>query len=215
MLKRILPRLASLVLSATTLVATAFLALVLSAHLNQTEQASFEETLASVAVIPPPGTPPINQESIDLAIAMYGIVIPSHVVGPRLVRSLEERGLAERTTWSPEATVSIGPNAFESWGVLASTIIHEVHGHAMQNILAIHVLNLVGMNGTAIAERQAYTLELSHASRLGLNESETHFIRETRDFYYPAEGGLATASATSWRDWIRSRMSALANRAVQ
>lgn len=129
-------------------------------------------------------TPPITQASIDRALQRYLIQIPKNCPHPKLNLTLEERGLTSyfgRNFYK----VEIGPPAFSSWGMLGSTLAHELEIHCNQNFLKIRVLDLLGQEATKEAERQAYLYEIENAKRFGLKEKEVRSIKATMEYYYP------------------------------
>ena len=91
--------------------------------------------------------------------------------------------------------VTVGPAAFESWGLLGSTLAHELEVHCQQNFTYIRLLDLLGLDGTLKAEREAYQHELSNAGRFHLGEVERENIKATMDFYYPVEANSNSLSA--------------------
>src|SRR5690606_19202846 len=107
-------------------------------------------------------------ESIDLAIAMFGIEVPASAEWPVLDKKIEDRGLTTRGAFMDKAKVTIGPAAFTSWALLGSTLAHELEVHCQQNFLFIYLMDLVGLDGTGEAERQAYRHELTNAKRFSL-----------------------------------------------
>jgi hypothetical protein len=133
----------------------------------------------------PTSIPAMSQESVDLAVRAFRIDVPRNVKGPRFDPNLKDRGLTFRKSVLSDLEVSIGPDAFTSWGILASTIAHETEVHCRQSFLAIHFLNLLGFSGVAIAEREAYLFEISQAKRFGLTRLDQHLIKGTLDYYYP------------------------------
>lgn len=137
-------------------------------------------------VVAPPSKPPLSQESIDTAMAMYGIKVPQSAMHPILDTGIEDRGLTTMTGFGRKLEVRIGPAAFESWALLGSTLAHEIEVHCNQNFGYIRLLDFLGMSGTLNAEREAYQHEIQHARRFGLNPIEVKHIRATMDYYYPS-----------------------------
>ena len=133
----------------------------------------------------PKSIPELDQKSVDLALAMYNIYVPSHVEAPKFDPLLEDRGLTTLRGWGKKLEVAVGPAAFESWGLLGSTLAHEIEVHCQQNFTVIQLKDMVGMSGTFAAEREAYLHELEHADRFDLSSSEYESIKATMDFYYP------------------------------
>lgn len=170
---------------------------------------TFHSALQKVKVHPPEGTPPVTQESIELAITMYDIKIPENAFMPRLDLTLEDRGLTRRATWSDKSEVTIGPAAFTSWALLGSTIAHEVEVHCHQNFMLIFLMDGMGLDGTGEAERQAYFHELKNASRFGLAAQDARLIADTVDYFYPEDHRNVrfTSSIKGWlaRNFLREK----------
>ncbi|RYZ81305.1 MAG: hypothetical protein EOP04_24245 [Proteobacteria bacterium] len=106
---------------------------------------------------------------------------------------LEDRGLTTLNGYGKKLEVTIGPAAFTSWAVLGSTLAHEVEIHCNQNFSLIRMKDMLGLEGTNGAEREAYMHELSNSDRFKLKEADQASIRETMEYYYPAREGALTA----------------------
>jgi hypothetical protein len=141
--------------------------------------------MAQVRVLPPEGKPEVSQESIDLAVAIYGIKIPNSASKPKLDMNLKDRGLTSRGAYIEKADVTIGPAAFSSWSLLASTLGHELEVHCNQNFLFVYLMDVMRLDGTGSAEREAYIYELRNAKRFGLDIVDADMIAETMEYYYP------------------------------
>ncbi len=173
------------------------------AHKQVADEQVFARDVADTAVVAPEGAPPITQESIDLAMEMYGIKLPSDTEPPMLDLNMQDRGLTTRSPVLDKARVTIGPAAFSSWALLGSTLAHEIEVHCQQNFLAIYLMDLVGLDGTGAAERQAYVHELSHADRFGTPDDDTKMIADTVAFYYPESEAKANLSLSSpVKSWV-------------
>jgi hypothetical protein len=157
--------------------------------------------------ITPSGTPLINQASIDLAAKVFGIQIPKGVRGPYFDQKLEDRGLTLRRGLASDPVVLIGREAFSSWGMLGSTLAHEIEIHCRQNFLAIHLQNLAGFDGTGVAEREAYRYELLNAERFGLAQYDRELIRSTMSYFYPEQENNLARRFVPVRAWL-DRLSA-------
>lgn len=148
----------------------------------------------TVQPVTPDSIPVMSQESIDRALAMFDIDVPAGTIHPTFDQDLQDRGLTTLRGWGSDLEVSVGPAAFESWGLLGSTLAHELEVHCRQNFTLIRALDLLGMSGTQMAEREAYQHELSNARRFNLAAKERANIQATMDFYYPLEeSGSLTA----------------------
>ncbi len=154
----------------------------------------FAKDLHSVTVVPPMSKPPMTQESIDVALEMFGIVIPNNAASPTLDMKLEDRGLTTLNGWGKKLEVTVGPAAFTSWAVLGSTLAHELEIHCNQNFAIIRMKDMLGLEGTNGAEREAYMHELTNSERFHLKDADQMSIRATMDYYYPvSESGTFTA----------------------
>jgi hypothetical protein len=168
------------------------------------EREAFFAAMRDVRVVPPAGAPSISQHSVDLAVVIYGIEIPTNADHPALDVNLGDRGLTVRGAWLERSMVKIGPSAFSSWGLLGSTIAHEVEVHCRQSFLVIHLMDVFGFDGTGAAERQAYRFELANSKRFGLEPEDRELIVDTVDFFYPQsrklgeQGGLAATRLGRW-----------------
>ena len=167
----------------------------------QAEQ-TFRDDLRQITVNPPPTQPPLNQASVDLALTMFGIKVPSGTNPPIFDSLLEDRGLTTRIAFGAEAEVKVGPAAFASWALLGSTLAHELEVHCQQNFLIIHLMDTVGLDGTGAAERQAYLHELANRQRFGLTPIDVSVIADTMDYYYPVTNDLAAAVPVRVRAWL-------------
>lgn len=166
-------------------VMTATLMIVAKLHYNQ--QLYFESKLSLVSVTPPQEAPSPSQESIDIAMVLFNITLPPGTKYPSFDPYLEDRGVTILQGWGDNFEVKVGPAAFESWGLLGSTLAHEIEVHCRQSFALIRIKDLLRLDGTLMAERDAYLHELRHAERFYLGESEKASIRATMEFYYPRQ----------------------------
>ena len=172
-------------------------------HLARREIAAreaFEASLRRVRVLPPSAAPEVSKASIDLALTMFGITVPTSAMAPRLDEDLRDRGLTSRAAFMEQAEVTIGPAAFASWGLLGSTLAHELEVHCRQNFLFISVMDAFGLDGTGEAERQAYLHELRNARRFGLASDDADLIAETMEYYYP--DGRRSGPVVAIKRWL-------------
>ncbi|MCX6129535.1 MAG: hypothetical protein NTX25_10790 [Proteobacteria bacterium] len=153
-------------------------------RIDQHEQ--FAKELQSVYVVPPTSKPAVTQESIDIAIELFEIKIPRTASRPHLDMSLEDRGLTTLNGWGSKLEVTIGPAAFSSWALLGSTLAHELEIHCNQNFALIRMKDVMGLEGTQEAEREAYLHELANSERFHLKTADQMNIKATMDYYYPA-----------------------------
>lgn len=176
------------------------------AHDRRAIELTYLSAVADVPVMPPDGPPEVSQASIDLAMAMFGIAVPSSADWPILDTKIEDRGLTTRGAFLHKAEVSIGPAAFSSWALLGSTLAHELEIHCEQNFLFIYLMDLVGLDGTGEAERQAYRHEIANAKRFGLPGYEKILIAETMDYYYPDFGGKKNGWPLALKAWMAKNL---------
>lgn len=182
-------------------------ATVIAYSVVQTEQRARDNLTRTVQFTPPAnqvieGVPYLNQASIDKAVAYFKIKVPSNVYGPAIDLNLTDRGLTVRRGALSQIHVSIGPEAFSSWAMLASTISHEVEVHCRQNFFAIHLMDMAGLDGTGQAEREAYSHELSGAHRFGLSPYDQDLIRSTADYFYPDKRARFARQIIPVKFWI-------------
>lgn len=166
------------------------------------EERGFRSGMAAVLVRPPAESPTPSQESIDLAMEIYGIRLPPSAEFPIFDPNLEDRGLTTRATFLDLAKVTIGPAAFASWPLLGSTLAHEIEVHCNQSFAVIWFLDLLNMDGVSVAERKAYEHEIAGAERFGLNQSDVQLIGDTVDFYYPEESHAQKPVRVSVKTWL-------------
>lgn len=152
-----------------------------------------KELKGEETVIPPSSKPPMTQESIDIAIEMFKVSIPKNALHPKLDMKLEDRGLTTLNGMGKPLEVTIGPAAFTSWAVLGSTLAHELEIHCNQNFSLIRMKDMLGLEGTNGAEREAYMHELSNSDRFKLKEADQASIRETMEYYYPVRDNALSA----------------------
>lgn len=151
-------------------------------------QEDFFRGMSQVRVMPPEDPPRLNQESIDLALALFDIKVPEGVEHPTLDLSIVDRGLTT-LTHRGKLIVTVGPGAFTSWGILGSTLAHEIEVHCNQNFAIIRLMDMFGLEGTHNAEREAYHHELAHADRFFLSAEDRLSIAQTMDYFYPETEG--------------------------
>lgn len=171
-------------------------------------QAAFRRGMAQVTVVAPATAPIPGQAAVDLALMLYGIEVPPSAEHPLYDAALKDRGLTSRGAFMTKAEVTVGPAAFTSWALLGSTLAHELEVHSRQNFLFIYVMDVVGLDGTGEAERQAYVHELRNAKRFGLEVADAELIADTMEYYYPAQvegGSKAGLAVKTWlaRNFLR------------
>lgn len=146
-----------------------------------------KEEWAKIRVAFPQTPPPLSQDSIDLALRLFHIKVPKDAVYPRYNPRLSDRGSASRKFASQKIVVEIGPSAFNSWSLLGSTLAHELEVHCLQNWTVINLMDMLGLNGSMWAERQAYLFEIHNAKRFGLNTKQIELIEATMAYFYDVD----------------------------
>lgn len=164
------------------------------------EFAHTNETLSDIRV--PDGIPALTQSSIKIALIAYDIKMPKNIKGPFLDTKIQDRGLTIRHGVGSDPLVFIGPEAFTSWGLLGSTLAHEIEVHCRQNFLAIHLQNISGFDGTGMAEREAYRYELANSTRFGLAQYDQDLIRSTMSYFYPVQENRLVEQFYPVRSWM-------------
>jgi hypothetical protein len=123
-----------------------------------------------------------GDQAIKRAIKMFAISVPKGIGPITYDHRLPDRGL---TVWrNGKIRVTIGRKAFASWGILGSTLAHELEVHARQNFRLIAAAEMIGLPGKKWAERQAYDYEISSSRRFRLSQIEIQRIANTRERYY-------------------------------
>lgn len=148
-----------------------------------------KEQAAYIPVTIPSSPPHPSQESVDLALKLFKIDVPHGIHHPVYDASLSDRGITSINGFDKDRRVKIGPGAFTSWGMLGSTLAHEIEVHGKQNFSLIRFKDLIGLQGTVDAEREAYLHEVKHSTRFGLTPMEINSIVDTMNFYYPKPEG--------------------------
>jgi hypothetical protein len=171
-------------------------------HHEQDFWAKTNETI----VMPPDSIPPQSQESIDIAMAMFGIMLPPSAEKPVFDPKLRDRGLTIRGTWVGKSKVIIGPSAFINWSILGSTLAHEIEIHCNQSFFLIAIMDLIGLDGTRAAERQAYLHEIKNRERFGMTQNDQELIVDTLVYYYPEKDAQDVRNIFS-RQRVRSFLS--------
>ncbi len=172
------------------------------AHAEVDAKRAFERRAAHVKVVAPGTVPAVTQESVDLALALFGIEVPANADHPLLDAELRDRGLTMRGAFMEKAAVTVGPSAFTSWALLGSTLAHELEVHCQQSFLMIYLMDAAGLDGTGEAERQAYVHELRNAKRFGLPIADADLIADTMEFYYPAHVTGKASFPGKVRTWL-------------
>ena len=126
-----------------------------------------------------------NDRSIELAMLAYSIKAPKGCRSPRFNPDINDRGVTIKRPWNDEYIVDIGPQAFENWAILGSTLSHEIEVHCNQNFMWVNFLNLIGLDGTGFAERIAYNYEIANVDRFGLSTEDIESLSTIKDHYYP------------------------------
>ena len=168
---------------------------------------SFKNIQNSMMKIPvnyPKERPKRQEKDIALAMALFSINIPENVCYPTYSYNLPYRGLTRGNSFFPQKEVIIGEMAFTSWGILGSTLAHEIEIHGNQSFLKIEFLNFLysyiqnnnkfiysifpsfeivpyenmGL-GSYLAEKEAYSYEINSDKRFNLKIKEILAIKNT------------------------------------
>jgi hypothetical protein len=137
-------------------------------------------------------TPPDrSQTAIEVALIAFGFDQNQAGTHPKFDQTLLDRGITEKMGYGQSKKVKVGPSAFDSWALLGSTLSHELEIHCLQNFIFISLADSLGLEGTTLAEREAYEWELLQGKRFGLIAEEKELIRATVDSYYPRDFRLS------------------------
>lgn len=196
-----LPRAAGLMILRVMILTLVFVSTggIYLAHQELEHREHFARGLRNVKLVPPSSRPAMNQESINRALKMFAIEVPDSANYPRFDRDLEDRGLTTLNGWGSRLDVTVGPAAFTSWALLGSTLAHELEVHCRQNFFMIRMKDMLGLEGTESAEREAYMHELANSERFQLKNDDQVNIKATMDFYYPEPGRKVNEDALSAR----------------
>jgi hypothetical protein len=146
--------------------------------------------------------PHCSQDNLELAIALFSIKLPNKLKSIDYLSSLPFRGITLGNAFKNNKIIFIGSSAFNSWGILGSTLAHEAEIHGNQSFIKIELLNfaaylivsLANNNlffsdkfnvtiplsyGTYTAELEAYNYELISKKRFHLSLDEVAAIKKT------------------------------------
>ncbi len=177
----------------------------LISYLEQNNYQELQTKMTKISVNFPKEKPEMNQENIDLAMALFSIQKNSNTLHPLLYSEMQLRGLTVGESFSLQREVYIGNMAFDSWGILGSTLAHEIEVHSNQSFLKIELLNYLDNlkiipkylfakafnhkiehsntnlinSGTFSAEKEAYEYEINSQIRFNLTNSEIYQIKYT------------------------------------
>lgn len=182
---------------------TLFYCCILS-YAEQRRYQVLEKKMTQIRVALPALKPEMSQESVDLAMAIFSIQKNAHTSAPILAKDLELRGLTVGESFSATRQVYIGKMAFESWGLLGSTLAHEIEIHSNQSFTKIEFINYLDnlkfyskylfakdfaneknnfvtkiSYGSYRAEKEAYEYEINSKTRFNLTNSEVYGIKYT------------------------------------
>ena len=176
-------------------------------HFNETKNYKYiQKNMAKIPVVYPNDKPNQPNKDIDLAIALFSIDISENTNYPIYNPNLPYRGLTTGDAFFPEKQVIIGDMAFTSWGILGSTLAHEIEIHCNQSFLNIEFLNFLYLvikypedfilkiypklniplydnlgYGSYLAEKEAYMYEINSMNRFNLSQKEVIAIKNTLD----------------------------------
>jgi len=100
------------------------------------------------------------------------------------MQNLDYRGLTIPGNIIYKTKILLGPEAFVSWGILGSTLAHEIEIHCKQNVYLIILKDLLNLDGTKYAEREAYSHEINNKERFNLTDEEVNSIEEVMNQFY-------------------------------
>ncbi|APJ02907.1 hypothetical protein [Silvanigrella aquatica] len=165
-----------------------------------------QNKMKQIPVIFPNRQPDGQQKGIDIAMALFSIESSENVAYPVYRENLPFRGLTSGNPFLNEKEVFIGEMAYSSWGILGSTLAHEIEIHGNQSFLKIEFLNYtynlfyytqnliksifpviqfedykdLGF-GAYQAEKEAYIFEINCEKRFNLNTKEIIAIKNILD----------------------------------
>ena len=148
------------------------------------ERTKYFAGLLEIPVTMPTLAPEISQTTIDIAVLAFNIKIPLHCNYPKLDMKLPARGMTILSSFSNNKIVTIGKPAFTSWGLLGSTLGHEIEVHCNQDLAMLVMMDIAGLKGVCKAEREAYVFEINNAKRFGLTKDQVDDIKDTMEHYY-------------------------------
>lgn len=143
-------------------------------------------TASDVVHVQVHGVPdPTNPQHVAIAMRAFGIHLPANTSWPIYNRQTTDRGLTTPGNIFYNTRVDLGYDAFSSWSILGSTLLHEVEVHCHQNVYWIVFKDLLQLNGTDDAERDAYAYEVANRYRVSLTAAEVLDIQHVVKAYYP------------------------------
>lgn len=128
-----------------------------------------------------PPTP--GQRAIDQAMILFDIKVSKGIDWPLYDPHLgyKYRAIALQEEVLGRKSILIGKASFYSWGVLGSTLAHEIEVHGRQSIFWLSLrARLFGIS-TASAEVEAYNYEIYSAKRFGLTKEDISSLKEQRE----------------------------------
>lgn len=174
-------------------------------YFEQQNYKIMQTKMSMIEVIYPEEKPIMSQDNIDLAMSLFSIDKNENTNSPILLTDLNFRGLTVGESFLQNREVYIGNMAFDSWGILGSTLAHEIEIHSNQSFLQIEVYNYIDtlrripaklfakskhnknkmsegiMIGTYLAEKEAYEYEIKLKDRFNLTKDEVKSIKYTLD----------------------------------
>lgn len=142
------------------------------------DSTSLELGAIDLAKPPSPG-----QRAIDQAMILFDIKVSKDVDWPLYDPYLEDyyRAIALQEEVLGRKSILIGKASFYSWGVLGSTLAHEIEVHGRQSIFWLSLrARLFGISA-ASAEVEAYNYEIYSAKRFGLTKEDISSLKEQRE----------------------------------
>jgi hypothetical protein len=130
--------------------------------------------------------PEISNQSIQVALFVYDIKIPSICNYPILIKD-SVPGIRATTTIHgfKVRDVLVYPAAFDSWNLLGSTLAHELEVHCKQSVIEHSIFALFRGEEYSIArfEVEAYQHEIDNAERFKSSLEHIHECKAFKDVY--------------------------------
>lgn len=163
-----------------------------------------QKNMSEIPVIYPINLSSEPSADIELAMALFSINMDENTDFPKYDSELLYRGLTVGDAFHSNKQVLIGKMAFDSWGILGSTLAHEIEIHCKQSFLEIEFVNFIYTMkrlpekwianffpkwsdsrydnlgyGSYHAEKEAYTYEINSMNRFNLSKKEIFAIKYT------------------------------------
>lgn len=129
--------------------------------------------------------PRLGQESVDQAMILFNIKATKNTAWPVYSEKLSEdvRALIYKDGSFSTKIVLLSKSAFKSWGVLGSTLAHEIEVHGEQNFEWAFLKNRFFGKTLANLEIDAYNYEIYSKDRFGLSDYDIDELKRLREDY--------------------------------